>query len=243
MLPRPLVWLTGDVGDANFAAAGRWLGNAAEAQVVEAGSAVIVAGRFPAAIVVFQSRLGRVSQADIARLLTISPFAHVVRILGPWCEGSRRIDAAADNVATIYWHEWPASLPRELGLSRLALDRTPLPGTIAVSTDRRESFQALADACASCGLSAIWRDGELQPTSQSEFLLIDGWQACPAELLSSAAASVLLLDWPRPDDLDRAGRLGISRVLAKPLRLADLFDALQSLRPGTEQVAAEQAAA
>ena len=240
---KPLIWLTGNVCDLSLAPAAAWLGEVASTQIVEPDRAVIAAGRFPAAIVVFQSRPGQVSQQRVAQLQELAPFAQVVWILGPWCEGQRRLEITGQESPRIYWHEWPARLPRELGITTSAKERAPLAGTAAISTDSRDSFFALADALKVAGLASVWHGREPPPADEPGLLLIDGWQACPAELISAQAPALLLLDWPRPEDIERAARLGISRVLARPLRIADLHFTLKSLRRGAEQAAAAQAVA
>jgi hypothetical protein len=181
-------------------------------------------------MVVFQSRPGSVSETSISRLQRYAPLAHVVWLLGPWCEGQRRLEIGGDEAARIYWHQWPSRLPHELGLSKFSVHRTPLSGTVAISTDSRESYLSLADACSAAGLRPTWNSRH----GDADFRLLDGW---PVSLRTAPSPTVLLLDWPRPEDLDRAARLGICRVLAKPLRLADLFFALHWLAGQSDRTA------
>src|SRR5688500_12504621 len=209
MLPKPLVWLTGNICDPALAPATAWLAEAVDAEIVEPARAAIADGRFPAGIVIFQSYPGQISPRHVAPLRELAPFAQVVWVLGAWCEGQLRLELPGEVSPRLYWHECPARLPPELGFTISLAQRTQLTGAAAVSPVSRASYLALAAALEPAGLAAVWHGREQLPAERLSFLVIDGWQACPAELLSAPAPALLLLDWPRPEDLERAARLGI----------------------------------
>jgi hypothetical protein len=52
----------------------------------------------------------------------------------------------------------------------------------------------------------------------------DGWERID---LRAAAPRVLLLHFPRPEDMSRAERLGISAVIAQPMLLSDFAEELR----------------
>ena len=103
--------------------------------------------------------------------------------------------------------------------------RQPLrSGLIAICSPRRSEYQALADACWAFGWRSCWQS----PTQPPQFhgaslMLVDGWPSLPSEL---SAPAVLLLDFPRTEDVARAVELGIRRVLARPLLVTDLLATL-----------------
>jgi hypothetical protein len=224
----------------------------------------------PTAILFMQARPGSIAQDDIEQFHHLAPQARLLMLVGPWCDGELRSGRPCEGVARMHWHQWPARLPHELGLagpsgrpvyrSRMiteydillrtltpALHRPLHAGHIAVAAENREAFSTLADACWAIGWRAVWQQPGMPPQfGASDLLLIDGWPNCPRDFEQLRAShrpvppAVLLLDWPRQNDLDRAIHLGIGRVLARPLLLADLFATLDAL---TATVASARSAA
>jgi len=258
-MSRPLVWLTGDCEDPSLAPAANWLRGVADCLVISADDLPMAAGPIPTAIVLFQSRPGRIAQGAVEQLHHRAPLARLLAVVGPWCEGEVRSGHPWEGVTRIYWHQWQARLPREMGLTAgaagwpgyrprtlteteillrtltPALHRKSLAGLVAISTAGRESFGALADACWAAGWRAVWQQPDWPPQYVgADLLLIDGWEGLPPDLASARSAgrelppAVLLVSWPRPDDVSRAGQHGISRVLARPLLLTDLFATLDA---------------
>ena len=58
--------------------------------------------------------------------------------------------------------------------------------------------------------------------------MLDGWEHVAA---ASAKKQVLLLQFPRPQDAEKAFQLGIDAILAQPLLLADVAGILAGLLP------------
>ncbi len=213
----------------------------------------------PAAILFLQARPGSIAQEAVEQFHHLAPQARLLMLVGPWCDGELRSGRPCEGVARMHWHQWPARLPHELGLagpsgrpvyrSRMiteydillrtltpALHRPLHAGHIAVAAENREAFSTLADACWAVGWRSVWQQPGMPPQfAGSDLLLIDGWANCPRELESlrpqqrPLPPAVLLLDWPQQSDLDRASHLGIARVLARPLLLADLFATIDTL--------------
>jgi hypothetical protein len=223
-MPNPLVWTAGDESHRDFAPARAWL--AAHAAPVPAEHDE----GFPRAIVLFESRPGVVSPGDGERLRRRAPLAKLVAIAGSLCEGDRRAARQWQGVTRIYWHEAPARLPAELGLPAAAKHGAH-GGLAVICAATRGDYQALADACWAGGWRAAWhppkKPANLRPGS---VLVVDGWQALPAK--RSPAPTLLLLPYPRSEDVVRAANLGIAHVLARPWRLADLVAALDSFALG-----------
>jgi hypothetical protein len=253
----PVVWLAGDVDQADFAPAVAWLRSVGQC------------GERPTTIVLFQSRPGSVAQAEVERLHRQAPLARLVLIIGPWCAGEGRSGQPLHGVTRIAWHQWRERLPQELGiasagcrktafrprtwsdLDRLLGQLTPVlsrptqSGLAAICTDSRESCSLLADACRAVGLRAVWQQPGTQEVG-ADVLLIDGWgavAACNSPGASPCRHCVLLLPFPRHDDLERAHQHGIRAVLAKPVSLADLAAALDALRDTAANPALSQSAA
>lgn len=236
-MDRPLIWLMGDREHAEFAPAVAWL-----------ESAAVQDADFPAAIVVCQSRPGAVAQDEIESLHHRAPLARLIVLTGTWCEGELRSGRPCQGVTRIPWQQWQVRLPHELALATYRprtltevdrLLRTVTPalcrragGLAAIATASRETFSTLADAAWAAGLRSVWQQPGAPPQSElADVLLVDGW-GCHAQTATPPAAgppSILLLDWPRAADLERAAGLGIGVVLAKPWLLTDLLAAIDLL--------------
>ena len=107
-------------------------------------------------------------------------------------------------------------------------------GREAIRAPRAEMVAWLADACRLRGYTPVrllGAAGDAAPIAPADALLFDGTDCRHDELaeLPRLAASmrptpvVVLLDFPRPEDRDRALAAGAAAVLGKPLLLEDLF--------------------
>jgi hypothetical protein len=268
-MDRPLIWLTGETTDADFASAVAWLKSVAACEVVIAAEPLPSEAGAPAAIVLLQLRPGVLCQTHIETLHLRAPLARIISFVGPWCDGELRSGRPSHGVTRIHWHQWRLRLPQELGLVAGASPSARLPprtltevdrlvatkimpgprhavrGTVAIHTCRRESYHALADACSLAGLVPLWDDDRGPPeVHQPSVRLFDGWASlADCEGRADESPAILLLDWPRPDDLHRAEQLGIGHVLAQPLLITDLLAALDELLPaGSAATSANTAA-
>jgi hypothetical protein len=108
-------------------------------------------------------------------------------------------------------------------------------GNVKLVTPSRATFEAWSAALQRLGVRCLdLPAGSHAASSPTDLQIIDGWDnvaraAEPADSPSTSAAQsrILLLHFPRPDDIIRAASLGIAAVLAQPLLLADLAAALQ----------------
>ena len=249
MIQSRRIWLVGKAA-AELAPAVAWLREHARCE--RAG--------IPSAIVVLQSRPGEFPQDQIEALHRRAPLARLIVLAGAWCEGELRSGKPAHGVTRILWHQWRERLPREL-------EATPLPrttsdvesllraiprqaeaqrGLAAICTWRRESFAALAEACLVAGLQGVWQPPEApRVVDGADVLLIDGWPSIAGRRLFAhqSIPAVLLLDWPRPEDVMRAAEQQIDRVLGQPMLLADLVAALHDAIGGQAFVARRSAIA
>jgi DNA-binding NarL/FixJ family response regulator len=259
MSVRLSILLVGDVNRPEFREAGQAaqrLGDLLGVADASAAAEAIASGRtMPDLIVAAQAFPGEFSAASIERLRRLAPLARVVGLLGPWCEGETRTGRPWPAAIRIYWHQW---LPRaEEDLRRLGSGQTSnwsLPitaseeerllamadrpwekrqGRLAICSPWAEMRAWLADACRLRGYTPV------QLPAAADALLFDGTDCRDHELVELArlaasvrpAPAVVLLDFPRVEDRDRARAAGAAAVLAKPLLLEDLFWQLDAVWP------------
>jgi len=209
-----------------------------------------------AAIVLAQARDGGTRYFDMEALHAAAPLARLILLLGTWCEGDSRSSRSPAGVLRVYWHQFIARAEREwLGnhedagmwtLARTFIDndqllhtwRHPLPqrtGLIAIHADSLITYECLAEMCGLGGWSTTWlaprQPLHLQRTS---ILLWDisaavvsdfhEWQTCHEQL--HPRASIVLVGFPRQQDIQLLHEAGAAHVFAKPLVVADLLNAL-----------------
>jgi CheY-like chemotaxis protein len=240
---RPVIWLVGDCSDPDSTDAVAWMQvncDCRDPQTARADS--------PSAIVVLQSRPAADAARDVELLHRQAPLARLVTLTGPWSDGELRTGRLPAGVVRIRWHQWRQQLPAELTsrsarLPRTATDAERLDrqisalattakagGRVAIRTSSRNAYRVLADACQSLG----WRAAESELSAACDLQLIDGWAEL-RELSANTDAQVppriLLIDFPRPDDLRRAAEIGIRAVISKPFTLPVLTAALAEAAP------------
>jgi hypothetical protein len=246
---RPLVWLVGDVDHPYFADADAWLSAACDC------SRVPPANEQPSdpagAIVFFQSRPGSISVEQVEAQHRRAPFARLILLTGPWCDGELRSSRVAPGVVRIRWHEWRQRLPAELTIRPHRLPRTATDierlesrlrelsresqsqGRIAICTSDRTKFGALAATCIALGCQASWvPPDDASAARDCDLLLLDGWDSLSANRPSeSTDRRALLLAFPRPEDLQRAADHGVPTVIAEPISLPILAATLAAAAP------------
>jgi hypothetical protein len=213
----------------------------------------------PDAVLLVQSRPGQISRRDVERLYAQMPLTRLIGLAGPWCEGEGRTGRPWPGVIRVPWRDWRWRLLRELGLgdeelsTAARLPRTAteadrlqqsianlslrFAGNVELVTTSRANFVTWQAALQLFGVHSFWAPASSNATgSQAGLQIIDGWENVSpiAEPVDSASVSmapvrVLLLHFPRPDDVSRAACLGIATVLAQPMLLADLAVALDGL--------------
>jgi hypothetical protein len=124
----------------------------------------------------------------------------------------------------------------------------PCAGNAAVWASKRSSFTYLSDALRELGLQPQWLGGSGQFTGAADYFLYDGWDyvlPLPLNEVRNRALEksvnrpkrLLLLHFPRPDDVLAARAVGIDAVLAKPVLLTDMASALGCVGPGINPAA------
>jgi hypothetical protein len=103
----------------------------------------------------------------------------------------------------------------------------------AVYTSSKSSFDAISDLLRQIGIEASWSEAKSEVPATVSLVLIDGW--AQASALAPAAgdksiARMLLLHFPREEDIERAKMHGIDAVLPLPLSLTDLATLVTRIR-------------
>lgn len=214
----------------------------------------------PAAVVWAQSRPGEVGSEQLASLPLGDRSIPILVLAGPWCEGELRSGTPLPSAVRIEWNRWQAGLAVELEPFLLLESTSSLPrgtlspeaqliartlrsvkqttavGEATICTDRLPLYESLAAALKQFRIRAVQPRPHAAFTT-SQLVLYDGWPQV-TQWTSAAAPQplprLLLLNWPRPADVDRAAHLGIPQVVALPFRMSELASALSSL-PLTRQ--------
>lgn len=110
-------------------------------------------------------------------------------------------------------------------------DNSTNTAELAIIAPTRERFRTLADAVGACGLKSAWqRASLLQLSAATTGVLVDGeslTEAMEQMIVATVDAAagrpvVLMLDFPRWQEVERARQLGVTGVLSKPYLLGDL---------------------
>src|SRR4051812_24966692 len=116
----PSIWISGDWREPVFEEAVAWLRARADCQCFDSPGEMSIgetAGRYPQAIVLTQSRPGRLSVKHVERLHAIEPLARLIVLTGPWCEGEQRSGRPVPGVTRIAWRNWRERLPSVLAVN------------------------------------------------------------------------------------------------------------------------------
>lgn len=118
---------------------------------------------------------------------------------------------------------------------------------ISVLAPSRERYLTLADALRTCGYPSLWQPATtFASASNSGAFVIDGdslterISALTQLTIASAVdrPTLLLLDFPRWQEVEQAREWGVQRVLSKPYLLGDLRAILATMLPQSAQTAA-----
>ncbi|MCA9153651.1 MAG: hypothetical protein KDA38_02640 [Planctomycetales bacterium] len=208
----------------------------------------------PELIVVAKPRRGGVSQADVERLRRAAPLAHLVSVVGSWCEGETRSGEPLLGTERIAWHQatgrlkaWlrtnvsanrPAPLtatPAERALWEADRSLAEGQGTVVIRARSFDEYETWADPCVSAGYGAVW-DSERHPAWVRNVAAViwigGGGLAAEADTVQSLVRRcgdvplLTLLSFPRHDDVDLARACGASLVLGKPISNHDFLNEL-----------------
>jgi hypothetical protein len=249
----PTVWIVGDWLEPAFAEAVTWLRGFADCHCFESPQEVLERHRIaadennPAAIVFALSHPGQFSAKEVESLHAYWPLSRLVALTGPWCEGEMRSGRPWAGVVRVTWKSWRSKLPSELGLGQavdLRLPRTisdverveklmadawkskPLRGKAAIRTHSIMNYRYLADTVRNLGWEAAPFVESEACTGERDVAVCDGWENVRGDE-DVELRRVLVLHFPRPEDLVRAREKGIRAVVAQPLMLSELADALE----------------
>jgi hypothetical protein len=217
----------------------------------------------PASLLLVQARPGQIDAEAVEQLHRRFPLARLVALVGPWCEGELRSGRPLPGVARVSWRNWSSRLATDLGLAtgtdaplpRTASDAERLARSVAALKRRssagllaavcagdRDRYESLRDCLTLLGVRSLWQLPSVPLDAAAvDLVLVAGWENWPmAEYGASAVEAmrhkpphILLLDFPRPPDAQRAQALGAAAIVAEPMLLADLAWALESVLPAT----------
>jgi len=260
----PAILLIGEHGHREFAAAVAWLETNAQLTKASTAADAFACGQLDArsvpwhTVVFAQSRPGVIAWRDIERVSRVAPLAHLVALLGSWCEGETRSGKPWPGVVRCYWHQWPARCGTELRpniaptswqLPRTSSDwertnhalRQPVAGgsgMVAIHSRTALSFQALAQACRLAGFAAArLTPSQTWAVQGAAAVLWDGPidRAQDHTELQELAQRVrpvpliALLAFPRFHQVERARQGGVAAVISCPFLLTDLWATLSDV--------------
>ena len=183
--------------------------------------------------------------APVARLLgllgswcegemrTGDPWPAAIRVY--WHQWLPRVDHELRTLRSGDCPGWGLPLTAGEDERLLAVDHPPPSGhrgPVAICTWRYEMHDWLAEACRRAGHSTLWlRPGEPIHVDGAAAAIFDAGECEPPEVwqlqhLVTGLANVpvlVLLDFPRIEDLRRARAAGAAAVLSKPLLLEDFY--------------------
>ena len=143
---------------------------------------------------------------------------------------------AAAATPLVAWSLLPTVTADELGLRRAEQKLPELSGLVLICSDRHETGLALADVCRAVGLRTVrFRPSHPAQTQDADLVLYDADPHRPRRiahlrwLLSrcTSARVIVLIDFPRRDEIDEVLAAGGREVLGKPYLIDDLIACLQ----------------
>ncbi|MDB4766721.1 hypothetical protein OAG71_03430 [bacterium] len=210
-------------------------------------------------IVIAQSRSGQFDQAEIDAIVSENPITPVVMLLGSWCEGERRSDTPVEGVKRVFWHQWQGRFQsfcdqlRNEGISiwhspatlsdadcvseqRVGLDQSHV---IGVSALNEQTYESLAQGITAIGGKPKWveRVSWVNLAASVSAICIDADSFSPTleKRISWAQSQVehvpliVMMNFPRRQEIEALQRAGVVRVVSKPFELADLQSAIESV--------------
>jgi CheY-like chemotaxis protein len=203
-------------------------------------------------IVVAQKRPGQLSPKMLESLRKAAPLTPIVCVAGSFCEGEARTGRPWPGAVRVYAHQFVARVAAQLerlaavGAMSWAppftnteedrlLNAAPMPPAhlatrVAVFSHERQSAAMLCDALEAAGYAAV----TCEPTDELRDIDLVLWDcagsfaACRDRFIrmaqqTPAAAKIVLLGFPRPEDVATARAAGATAVLSKPFLLDDLL--------------------
>lgn len=263
--PRPHVLITGDFAHADFEGIVRWLHELTTVQIGEPAQD----GEHYDLAIIFQSRPGQTSQAEVEALHRRTPLSPMHAILGSWCEGETRSGRAWHGVERVFWYEAVPRLTHSLMLTsgRATSLRTETPaerwnrqlgsvpaassaGRALVVAHAREAFEAISDGCRLLGYTTSWRRvGSELPNAAAELVIWDADEATDRWLDDYLLCRrswreshfVVLLNFPRLGAIRRLYSLACHSVLGKPFSVLDFAASIAKRLPTVDRIVSDAA--
>lgn len=209
-----------------------------------------------------QSRPGQFSQQQVEQWHARAPLAHLLAILGSWCEGEVRSGRPWHGVQRVYWYDaigrlrWlllgqsvtPAfrteSIAEQIDGSLKLLPLAAPGATAVVIAGRCCEYEPLADMCHALQFAPRWERScqAVGPAPQLVVATFDDLQAGISldglTALRDAWPTTLriaLVNFPRRNEVAALRAAGCHHVLGKPLLLSDLAGCLRDLWLPVEQ--------
>jgi hypothetical protein len=222
----------------------------------------------PALVVLLQSHPGEFSQPTVDELRRRWPLARIVAIAGSWCEGEPRTGGMLAGVYRMTWEIAAARLNVELPELAAGRGAFALPPTataeeftttapprsfeqrlvVAVAARRISTAEPMIDALHAAGACTIFYSLADPPVVRGVDAVLWDVAGCEqavdafrAKLPRDARLIVAVCDFPRPQDLQRFDRLGVSSVLGRPLQLDDLLGSIENALPRVRLAASPRA--
>ena len=182
--------------------------------------------------------IGLVGSLGEGEVRSGTPLAGVTRIY--WHQAALRLPkelglnaaVTGDNGAKGNKSQWRPHSPSDIEALLqhvVAVRRKRLRSeAVAVHTHSHAAWHSLRAALLQGGYRSVWERGLLSAEhSTIAYRLVDGWQSLPKEFVElPTLPTVLLMNFPRLEDFERARLVGVDIIIAQPLLNADLFDAL-----------------
>jgi len=258
---RPTVVWIGDPRHREFRSAVGWLQRHTALQMVPSAGAYVrrlpdAAGR---TVIIAQSRPGQVTHDEVRQIARKSPLAHLVALLGSWCEGETRTGKPWPGVTRVYWHQWAVRCSTELScdlrptswqlprtaspieglLHAVSAPVAPRKGTLGICSPNASLCESIVAACSTVGYTGVSVDGGgLRDVPPLDAVVWDGqgpnagnWDqlARIAERCDPAPVAAML-GFPRYADLQLARQHGARSILSCPFLLRDLWALIEQLR-------------
>lgn len=205
----------------------------------------------PEIVILVQRLPGQYSPEEINLLRRSLPLTRIVVVVGNWCEGETRTGRPHAGVPRIYWHDTTDLLRTVRRIIQLpptasnvefvlACRREPAATSnllILIAAAQLEDYQPLAECLASCGYRTVWNKpgAPLEATGASLLVWNHPWQDRQFRQFQQVyrrlgpLPCVVLLDFPRIEDVEFLKALGVEHVLSKPICEQELLATVADL--------------
>lgn len=170
-----------------------------------------------------------------------TPWPGVIRVY--WHQWSGRYETFLNQIRDCGVTDWHAPKTSSVA-DRISIEKAHIPiatgiQCVGISAWTQTQHEMVADAIKEFGWQSRWversmLDGESSKLISAICVEADGWSASLEQRVKwlrselPNAPMVLLLNYPREDDIKSAKSCGVSHVVSKPFELQDLNSAIRS---------------